>query len=203
MAPTDNLPDVSVKVVIFMALPMVAVPPPFMMKVAILFVVPGVPWLKNKLPIVPVPPSVKLELALPVKNCVADMPLMVPFIVSVKAPMVTVLAVPTNDTFPLTIALPVNENTLADPAANSRLPSVAPDILLLVPVMLILPLPVLVCMPVPAMFPAQVIVLPPSASVPVSVNVVPMLRLLPKVVVPALAVRVAKLLVVPGVVGSK
>ena len=57
--------------------------------------------------------------------------------------------------------------------------------------------------PAPAILPLHVIRFPPSASVPVSVSVVPTCKALPSVLVPALAVNAAKLLLVPGVVSSK
>ena len=78
----------------------------------------------------------------------------------------------------------------------------APEKLAAIPVMLSLPLPVLVCVPAPVILPEQVITFPLSASVPVRV-MPPVLRLLPTVLVPALAVNAEKLFEVPGVVWSK
>ena len=171
------------------------------MKVAILFVVPGVVGLKNKVPRSLVEFIVRFEVApLPVKYCVADIPVTVPLRVTVNAPIVSVLFGPVNDRFPFMVGLPVNVKALAEAALKLRLPKVAPEKLLAMPVMLILPLPLLMCMPAPVMLPAQVSTFPPSATVPVRVSVVPTLRLLPNVVVPALAVTVAKLFDVPGVV---
>ena len=116
------------------------------------------------------------------------MPETVPFRVSVNVLMVSVLFAPVKIREPFIVGLPVNENALADEALNSRFPNLAADIVLPIPVMLILPLPVLVWVPVPAMLPAQVITFPPSPRVPVSVSVVPTLKLFPMEVVPAAAV---------------
>ena len=150
-------------------------------------------------------PTVRLEVVPPVKYLVADMPTTVLFSVSVKAPIDSVLAAPVNVNAAEIDGLPVSVKALVAGEFNSIFPSVAPDMLLFVPVIVILPPTELECMPVPPMFPAQVIILPPSASVvrAVSVSVVPTLRSLPSVVVPALVANVAKLLDVPGVVLSK
>ena len=66
----------------------------------------------------------------------------------------------------VSVPLIVGEPDKLKPKAlfNSRLPKVAPEIVLLLPVMLILPVPE--CVAVPAMFPATVMILPPSANVP-------------------------------------
>ena len=146
---------------------------------------------------------VKLEVVLPVKYLLADMPDTVPLSVKVRAPMVSVFAAPVNVSAPFTVVLPDKVNALAEAALNSRLPRLAAEMLLATPVIVILPPALLVWVPAPAMFPAHVITFPPSASVPVSVSVVPTLRLLASVVVPAPAVKAAKLLEVPGVVWSK
>ena len=128
-----------------------------------------------------------------------DIPDTVPFSVKVNAPIVKVLFPPLNERLPLIVGLPVKEKALAEAALKSRLPKVAPEIVFPTPVILIFPMPVLMCVPVPAILPEQVTTFPLSASVPVSVRVVPTLRLLPNVVVPALAVNKAKLFDVPAV----
>ena len=201
--PSFSVPAVSASVVSTLQLfPSVAEKPAlFIVKVAILSVVPGVVGLKNNVPRSLAELIVKFELApFPVRYCVADIPDTVPFSVNVLAPRVHVLLAPVNVSPPFTVGLPVKVNALADAALNSRLPRFAPEMLFAIPVILILPLPLLACVPAPAMLPEQVITLPPSTSVPVSVNVVLTLRLLPSVVVPALTVTAEKLFEVPGTV---
>ena len=186
LAPIDNLPEVSVTAVLTTnGLPSVAVPPPFIRKVTIWFVVPGVPWLKNKVPSAPVAAMVRLDDALPVKKSVADIPATVPLSVNVRAPMVSVLLAPVNVSVPVIVGLPDNVYALVEAQLNSRLPSVAPETLCAIPVMVILPPVVLVCVPVPVILPWSVITWPPSAMVPlVSASVVATINGLPIVALP-------------------
>lgn len=202
--PIASFPDVSVNAVLLtILLPRVAEPPPLIINVEILFVVAGVVSLKKIVPKTPVAPIVMLAVVLPVKYFVVDMPVTVPFMVNVRVRRFSELFAPVKVSAPFTVALPDKVNALVDAELNSRLPRVAADMLLLTPVIVILPPVLLLCIPAPAIFPAQVIMLPPSASVPVRVRVVPTLRLFASVVVPALAVNAAKLFVVPGAVWSK
>ena len=204
--PTAIFPDVKVRAVWHtMQFPMVIALPPLTMNVAILFVVLGVVWLRYRVS-APAPPIVRLDVALPVRYWVADIPDIRPFSVNVFAPMVHVFAAPVKVSVPVTVGLPVNVKALVEPALNSRLPKVTPEMLLLVPVMLILPPVLLACVPVPVMLPANVITFPASLRVPaVRASAVRMLKLLPIVAVcPALFnVNVVMLSVEPAVVGSK
>ena len=113
------------------------------------------------------------------------------------APRVSLPAV--NVSVPLIVGLPVK---VKEPELfKLRFCSVAAEIVAAAPVIVMPPVPDSV--PVPAMFPLHVTTFPPSASVPVRVRVVPTCRALPKVLVPALAVKTAKLFEVPGTVSSK
>ena len=124
LPPSANVPAVSASVVATLQLlPNVAVCPAlFIVKVTILFVVPGVVGLKNKVPRSLVELIVRLDVAPPVRYWVVDIPDTVPFNVRVKAPMVKVLFAPVKDMFPFTVGLPVSVNALAEAELKSRLP---------------------------------------------------------------------------------
>ena len=141
-----SVPAVSARVVsTVQLLPNVAEKPElFMVNVVILSVVPGVVGSKNSVPRLVVELIDKFEVALPVRYFVADMPATVPFRVNVNEPMVNELFAPVKVSTPFTVGLPVKLNALAEPQFSSRLPNLAADIVLAMPVILILPLPVLV-----------------------------------------------------------
>lgn len=163
------MPDVSVRAVWHtMLLPIVTVPPPVIKNVAILFVVFIVVWFKKSVPSAPVAPTVMFEDALPVKHSVALMPDTVPLSVSVRAPIVSLFPDPVNISAPVIVGFPLIVYAVALAQFSSRFPNVAVefDMLFAVPVMLIIPPGLLTCVPAPVIFPEQVMMLPPSLSVP-------------------------------------
>ena len=106
-APTANFPPEpavrSSNVTLTIELPMVTSPPPFTRNVLISEARPAP---KNKVPNEPVAPTVKLELALPDRYFVADIPDTVPLRLSVFAPIVSVFAAPVIVSAPVIVGLP-------------------------------------------------------------------------------------------------
>ena len=157
-------------------LPSVAVPVEVLLRVksAILFVVPAVVPSKNNVPNAPVPVIFRLEFAEPVMLLVEFIEATVPARFSVLEPMLNLPLV--NVSEPLIVGEPLK---LKPPALlNSKLPSVAPEIVLALPFINISPKPELVWIAVPAMLPPTVKAKPASANVPaVSVKfpVIPLL----------------------------